>query len=110
MRKPCRWPRCPALVDGGVAYCAEHRHKVAVQDVRRRGHAASRGYDVEWRALRNAYLSSNPWCERCRVRGVLRRAETVHHKVPLPHGPRLDTANLEALCNRCHRKEHAHAS
>lgn len=47
-------------------------------------------------------------CQRCRKRGVYKKARTVHHKMYLRDNPdlALDDKNLEAICEECHYDEH----
>ena len=73
-------------------------------DVRRRGKAGRRGYDADWRQARDLYLAEHMVCERCRRQ----LSSLVHHRRPLREGGnRLDPANLEALCRKCHGLAHA---
>lgn len=70
---------------------------------RRRGDAASRGYDATWRRLRGAQLKREPLCRRCRDAGYTKPATEVDHIIPLRQGgARLDPENLQSLCRRCH--------
>ena len=65
-----------------------------------------------WRECRKAYLSEHPICERCEKVGIVSVAEHVHHKKELTlenyKDPEiaLNPDNLEALCFKCHNKEH----
>lgn len=65
-----------------------------------------------WRECRKAYLSEHPICERCEKVGIVSVAEHVHHKKELSlenyKDPEiaLNPDNLEALCFKCHNKEH----
>lgn len=47
-------------------------------------------------------------CSRCKARGLVVRANTVHHKKYLRSHPELalDDDNLEAICECCHYNEH----
>lgn len=71
---------------------------------------------VEWRRLRDKYVSEHPWCERCeREAGVYTPTQCVHHKVPCEsmRGDALrrlclSEDNLQALCYNCHRWVHVH--
>lgn len=63
-----------------------------------------RGYDRTWERCRILYLHECPLCELCSARGETVPAAEVHHKTPIRYGgSRLDFANLQALCVRCHR-------
>lgn len=102
---PCPVPGCRALTSGGR--CAEHatdamRARRAAADARRT-HAADRGYDAAWRRLRAEILRGEPLCRVCRRAGRDVPAEVVDHIVPMAAGgERLDPANLQPLCARCH--------
>ncbi len=73
-------------------------------DTERRGGARSRGYDVDWKTARDAYLALHMVCERCRRQ----LSSLVHHRRPLREGgSRLDPANFEAVCRKCHGSAHA---
>lgn len=47
-------------------------------------------------------------CSRCKVKGLVVHANTVHHKKYLRRYPELafDDDNLESICERCHYDEH----
>lgn len=63
--------------------------------------AAGRGYDHEWRKVRDAHLALKPWCRACG-----RRATMVDHIETVRAAPhrRLDPTNLQSLCRACHAK------
>ena len=70
------------------------------------GSAAARGYDADWRRVREQILSTEPFCRRCRVIDPrsLTLATDVDHIQPLADGgARLDPDNLQPLCADCHR-------
>ena len=66
----------------------------------------------KWIKCRETYLSEHPICERCAAVGRAAVAEHVHHKEELSlenyRNPliALNPENLEALCFKCHQKEH----
>lgn len=68
----------------------------------------------EWRQLRAAKLSKDPYCEECLKHGEHRFASVVHHRVEVESGltpadcKRLafDINNLESVCPQCHREIH----
>lgn len=65
--------------------------------------ASKRGYDATWRRLRCLQLARQPVCEVCGM-----PATVVDHRIPLrAGGERLDEANLQSLCERCHNRKTA---
>ena len=76
----------------------------AFKEEQRRYHpeppAAARGYDADWRALRNAHLAEHPFCRACLGEGRERRAAMVDHIESIKVAPerRLDPSNLQSLC------------
>lgn len=98
--KVCLQPGCPALVSD--RYCQTHKRRREAEDRKRRGTAAARGYDADWKRLRNKYLIAHPLCAHCLRQGRKRMAVMVDHIVPLPEGERLDPANLQSLCASHH--------
>lgn len=104
--RPCTYPGCAALVRSGR--CEKHPKPKGWQDDtaaklydRRRGSAASRGYDSRWRRIRNAYIASEPLCEWCRFEGRVVRAEIVDHIIPLNHGGTI-SGPVQSLCRSHH--------
>ncbi|MCP4601706.1 MAG: HNH endonuclease [Proteobacteria bacterium] len=91
----CGQPGCPNTTITG-AYCARHTKPRA--DTRRS--ASERGYDRQWRRIRDAYLSHTPHCEYCG-----KDADVVHHIIPLPNGTH-HINNLTAVCASCHKRIH----
>ena len=67
------------------------------------GHA-NRFYNrYSWAYVRDRILKMHPICHRCGES----RSEEVHHIMPLIEGGSFyDSANLEALCHRCHMETH----
>ena len=66
-----------------------------------------------WKNCRDAYVKSQGGlCERCRQAGRIVPGDEVHHKIRL--NPKtvndpsvaLNWANLELLCESCHKAEH----
>jgi 5-methylcytosine-specific restriction endonuclease McrA len=51
-----------------------------------------------WKKLRGMFIRANPACADCG-----RAANVVDHIVPIRDGgPRLDMANFQSLCHKCH--------
>lgn len=62
-----------------------------------------------WRRTQKRILKEKHWeCSRCKAKGFVVRADTVHHKKYLRKHPELalDDDNLEPLCRNCHHEEH----
>lgn len=67
---------------------------------------SARGYDSRWRRVRANYLRAHPLCAHCATIGRVEPATEVDHVVPIRRGgARLDPANLQALCKRCHSRK-----
>ena len=71
--------------------------------------AAKRGYDTNWRKLRNYHLMVNPLCVMCEKEGYIRIAQVVDHIIPHKgdNSLRLDPNNLQSLCKRHHDQKTA---
>lgn len=62
-----------------------------------------------WRKTQARVLKENHYeCSRCKAKGLVVAARTVHHKKYLKRFPELalDDDNLEPICERCHYEEH----
>jgi 5-methylcytosine-specific restriction enzyme A len=112
--RPCTTPGCPELVrERGVSKCPKHHTEYKRTTQRtydaRRGTPAERGYDINWRRLRDAYIAENPLCEDCKDEGRTTAAEMVDHKETIKDAPwrRLDWSNLRSLCGLHHRRKTA---
>lgn len=53
--------------------------------------------------IRAFVLSHNPLCVQCSAVGITSAATQVDHIVALVNGGEDTTANLQALCDECHR-------
>lgn len=72
---------------------------------KRRGSAASRGYNHRWKKARDTYLHSHPLCVMCEKEDQITAAEVVDHIIPHRGDQDLfwDTkGNWQALCKRHH--------
>lgn len=70
--------------------------------------ARQRGYDRAWEQVRARFLAhpGNRFCRRCAARGEQVLATDVDHIVSIRRGgSRLDWANLQPLCARCHGRK-----
>ena len=66
-----------------------------------------------WRSCRDSYMKSKDYlCERCSTNSNPTAAKIVHHKIRITRENIKDPAvtfawaNLEALCQECHNREH----
>ena len=58
---------------------------------------------ARWQELRAAQLASEPFCRKCRNRGVLTPATVADHVVPHRGDPDLFwNGELQSLCDHCH--------
>lgn len=102
-RRACADIRCPRPAVPGHAWCEEHlaRHSREEDAEYRRRHPRAgdpRGTQ-RWRRIAAAYLAMHPLCQRCGKA----LARQVHHRVAIAAGgDPWDTANLLAVCLRCH--------
>ena len=70
----------------------------------KRPSASIRGYNKRWKAIRDAFIRSNPLCAECSERGRTVLAVVVHHVRPKAEGGGDEAANLRALCVSCHER------
>jgi 5-methylcytosine-specific restriction protein A len=82
--------------------CTEHVVKVVRKPDTREKSAYRRGYDLEWRRIRAAYLRRYKWCVVC---GEL--ATQVDHLGSLSSGGTNKWINLQGLCHSCHSRKTA---
>ena len=101
---PCAKSGCPNLTH--KRFCPEHdrEHWDNVHKQDKRPSPRARGYDDDWRAVRNSYLKLHPRCELCHEH----HASIVHHVESVKTAPhrRLDMTNLQAVCKACHERAH----
>lgn len=99
--KPCTFPGCTSLTQGTRCDAHPYPERYRAPDVRES--AAARGYDSQWRKVRDLHLASEPLCRMCAKEGRTTSGELVDHIQPLMlGGDRLGTHNLQTLCRRCH--------
>lgn len=61
---------------------------------------------VDWRKLRNHFIQEHPLCSNCNNKGIIQEAEMVDHILPISQGGnKLDSKNLQSLCNKCHNRK-----
>lgn len=62
-----------------------------------------------WRHLQAQVLKRDHYeCQRCKAKGLVSQARTVHHIQYVKKRPdlALDPSNLESICESCHWEEH----
>ena len=100
-------PGCPGIVRGGqCSVCGPGRRSQQDYD-RRRGSAASRGYDRRWQRLRTMVLASSPLCVMCLAENRVTPATEVDHIRPLADGGDHSEDNLQPLCKSHHSRKTA---
>lgn len=105
--RPCRYPGCPELIEGG-GYCDKHKRQERKRHDDNRPGARQRGYDKRWEKVRAQYIAEHPLCERCEAKGLITPTAMVHHKIPISQGGKvLDKSNLMSVCRRCHDVLHS---
>jgi 5-methylcytosine-specific restriction protein A len=98
-KKPCSYPGCPALTDGGR--CELHKRK------------AWEGNKQELRVLkgrtlqgaRDRLFNESPLCAECLKVGRDTAATIRDHVIPLAQGGRDTDDNTQSLCKDCHNKK-----
>jgi len=104
LKTPCNHIGCTRTVRG--RYCDEHKQETRKLSEDRRGTAAQRGYDADWKKLRDWYVRQHPLCEDCLEEGIVNgKSIEVDHVIPIDVKPelRLDANNLRSRCRRHHR-------
>lgn len=95
-------------------YCDKHkslfegsaRHKIYDKTMRDKK-AAEFYHSAVWKKVRaQAIARAHGLCQDCLARGIMTKADMVHHVKPLREYPEhaLDLNNLRPLCNACHAK------
>lgn len=108
----CGHAGCGATATYPDRYCQAHRKDMGGDSARGAARSCGptgRGYDSTWIKLRRVFLAEHPLCANpYGLHDDLPPfAEIVDHIVPISEGgERLDEANLQALCRRCHARKH----
>lgn len=69
--------------------------------------SSARGYGAAWQRLRLVVLNREPLCRECAKGGRVTAATCVDHILAKAHGGTDDEANLQPLCEPCHRAKTA---
>ena len=100
--KPCA--RCHRNLTIGT-YCKACQEIMEAKPIiEYRATATERGYNGQWKKIRDLKIKRNPLCERCYAKGFVVKAVLVHHKDRNPRNN--ESGNHESLCNHCHALEH----
>jgi 5-methylcytosine-specific restriction protein A len=104
--RPCKHLGCHNL--SRDTYCPDHKQDKHGYD-KQRGTASQRGYNARWRKARTYYLSKNPFCIRCKDKGLYTLATVIDHIIP--HRGDYDLFwnrdNWQPLCKQCHDRKTA---
>lgn len=109
-KRPCSWPGCNELTDGGR--CDKHKHAAAKEYDRQRGSASTRLYDRRWQAASKVYLRMHPLCQcpECQEGRLRTTAASVVDHIE-PHKGDIDLfwneANWQSMNKNCHDKKTA---
>ncbi len=105
-KKVCAHAGCARLVTAAQSKCEQHISLARKRFDKRRGSAAQRGYDKDWRVFRLAYLSRHPLCVSAEHAHLVVATE-IDHILPLRDRPDLkfQESNLQALCKSCHSRK-----
>jgi len=69
-----------------------------------RGNRHERGYGAEWERLRRQALDrDNGLCQPCFALGGIKIGTQVDHIIPKAQGGTDDLANLQTICEACHK-------
>ena len=110
----CTYTGCPELTYIG-SRCSEHR---VVHDATKNRQYRTREdraeltkfyQSLQWRKLRQYYITRHPLCKLCHDVGLTVVADVVDHIEEIRDNParRLDAGNLQALCHSCHNNKTA---
>lgn len=106
-RRGCAYSGCPKLAMEGGQYCEEHEKLVAKNyETYSRNQTVRRKYGRAWKRIRDSYVKTHPFCEKCFEKGILVPVDEVHHIVPISQGGTHERSNLMSLCKSCHNKIH----
>jgi 5-methylcytosine-specific restriction enzyme A len=113
-KRPCpgkgpRRSKCKNLISKSERCCQEclpHDTFLKKDYDKRRGSSADRGYDHQWRKVRQQKLNEDPLCEICLKEELTTLATTVHHIEAIDTHPhlRLTMSNLQSVCNEHHEE------
>lgn len=107
-KRPCAEFGCNNLTT--KFYCEKHQRNSHKYYNKSRDKKYDSFYKTSaWVRLRNvAFERDNGLCQQCLKKGILKRADVVHHIVEIREdwSKRLELNNLESLCHACHNQLH----
>jgi 5-methylcytosine-specific restriction protein A len=107
-KRPCATPRCPNLVEGAQSRCPQHQKQHNKRDQQWRGSAQERGYTFRWAQASKRHLAHEPFCRRCKARGIVTIATLTDHIIPVdgPNDPLFwKESNWQSLDVACHAEK-----
>lgn len=106
--RPCKHRQCNGLVRGDVcSVCGSQRREKDGAYDGRRGTAAERGYNNNWRKVRRMQLAREPLCFDCKAAGLVTIGAEVHHIRAKRDGGNDSFENLMTLCKSHHSQRTA---
>ena len=94
----------------GGGYCEAHKAEASNWAKRAdvKGSTTARGYGAAWQRLRATVLKrDNYLCQPCMRMGRVTEAGQVDHIKAKQHGGTDEPANLQAICDDCHKAKTA---
>ncbi|MFS1582911.1 MAG: HNH endonuclease [Candidatus Arsenophonus phytopathogenicus] len=105
--RPCRKHGCPHTTTAQYGYCDQHKYEGWVQHQRGRTRQ-QQGDGRQWEILRARILKRDKYfCQPCLRKGIATEAKAVDHIQAKAFGGTDDEANLQAICQACHRTKTA---
>lgn len=106
LKVPCKYPRCPKMVEASACFCDEHkkykRNTKENRDDFRPEAQTNKGFyhSYEWVKYRAAILKNRGVCH------CGEPATMVDHIVPINEGGgKFDPFNVQPMCDSCHAKK-----
>lgn len=114
MKRECNVIGCTKLIDSRESYCEKHRKETKLKfhknynEISREKWLSDIYNSKLWCSTRFLKINQDPLCEKCRDFGIVRKAEIVHHIIPIREDPSLAyvVGNLQSVCRECHEKIH----
>lgn len=110
-KKPCTYPGCGRLVEGGgKSRCDLHRKKEERErSARRRADPTDDVHlyrSARWRSARALFMRQHSMCAQCKRDGALTPATEMDHIISVKDGGEFwDLNNWQSLCHACHSRK-----